>query len=219
MSTCTTCVTAQSYCATGCQKGAEYLPQYSKNELKQLKSLQGLRKYDKITPELWKKTYDFLREFYNIGTQGDRKYPSLATINSLSTTIDSISPNKSNNQQYEKITNNLYLNLLKTISLDADTSQATALNIGGKNDLITIDNIVDKVQKYLENYKIDFNRCDTCNATGNCIHCSHCDDNAIPAFCFQGCGNSCSHGGSCSQCCMYGSPSSTPEGGDGSCQK
>ena len=213
------CITAQNFCTVSCQKGAE-LVNIKTSSLK-LTDTNGLKQYDKITPLLWEKTYNILKQFHDKGSAGDRNFPSQDVLDNLNNIKNNL-----NNSNYEIITKNLYTKLLNAILLDADgDAEAQMTNMLSNFDtkqIIQIENVVDNIQNFLENYKIDFNRCNTCNATGNCSHCSHCSHTItptsptytyIPIFCLQfGCGNSCDHGGSCSQCCMYGSPGSSVQG-------
>lgn len=62
----------------------------------------------------------------------------------------------------------------------------------GKGSLIAPE-ILAGIQQTLNQYKIDYNRCNDCNTTGNCAQCGDCSDGG------GGCGD-CSDGG----CCMYG---------------
>lgn len=204
ISECSFCNTAQNFCAT-CQASKEL--KISGRPV--IKGNGGFQKYDKITTELWDRTYTILYKLHNYGNAGNRNFPSQSALDSLK-----------NIKQYEQITNELYTQLLDNINIDADGGSFLVPALEN-NSKINIEDTIDKIQIFLDNYKIDFDRCNTCNATGNCTHCSHCfhvpSPKITPFFCFEGCGNSCSHGGSCSQCCMYGSPGSTPQGGDRSC--
>lgn len=206
-SECYSCNTAQNFCAS-CQIYAEL----SIPGKQTIKGTDGFKKYDVITADLWEKTYNILEQLHNHGSAGNRNFPSQNTLDTLK--------NFRKQHLHEQITNELYVQLLNDISIDADGKSFEIPELKD-NSLINIEDTIDKIQTFLDNYKIDFNRCNTCNATGNCSHCSHCfhvpSPTITPFFCFEGCGNSCSHGGSCSQCCMYGSPGSYSTGGDGSC--
>lgn len=150
--------------------------------MKNDKTLDFISTPGRITVNIWNLLEKFFKAAHNYGDYGDRNYPSVQN-------------NKIKNwptvEQFSSISPEAYNSLIDIIK---DSNTLSNFNKVTKNSIILGDYFTD-LQNYIENFKIDPNRCNSCNTS--CYASYSCN---------QGCGEVCDYGNQCagSYSCLQG---------------
>ena len=174
MAGCSDCTSAQTYCQTNQQ--AKYWINNDDNFTLEYNEL--------IQPEIWNNIKTILQEIYNFGVNGTRN-PSQQNINDI---FDS----EKNQVIYLK----LYNKIIEALQTGTNNIN---INNGEKIDLYELisSSLIIKLQNYLNNYKLNGDRCKGCNTGCNtCDSCyAVCDGDCWQ--CWEGCGDC----GNCEESC------------------
>lgn len=155
----------------------------------------------KITTDIWKMLEKILKATNSFGELGKRDYPSVVK--------GELEGWPTNVEKFLEITPEHYNNIVDILK---KSNILTTFNTVESKSLILGESFTD-LKEYIKNFKIDANRCDSCNVS--CYSSYSCGQG-----CGEGCGQACTAGNqSCNQTCYQGCVSGESGGGGcSSCQ-